>query len=218
MPASPCAHVRKGGWTGFYPEQLWLEEDGKTDAHTIIADYGKERSNLLEMKYPDDTTHAAGTGAWCAKPGSGPDNWGARAYVLKPTTTCPAKHRHGNWQGHQGGNGDHGKPIHEPPFQNSLPGEFAQFKLMDKTISFTVDLHRVGCGAVFTLYLAGLPGLSSRYLITALIAHVIPRQSHTPDPQPHHHLRFDLSFHHSTPQVDPQHTHPHRLLHTQPPY
>ena len=157
---------------GFYPEQLWLEEDGKTDAHIVIADYGKDLSNVLEMKYPNDTTHAAGTGAWCAKPGSGPDNWGARAYVLKPTTTCPAEHR----------NGDHGKPIHEPPFQNSLPGEFAQFKLMDKTISFTVDLHRVGCGAVFTIDLAGLPGLSSRYLITALIAHVIPRQSHTPDP------------------------------------
>eukprot|EP00966_Prymnesium_polylepis_P185627 4302852-Prymnesium_polylepis.1 len=141
-----CSSANVDGWTGF-SGPLNLSVDGRARPHPLIADYGLDRSSLWGRKTPDNDAPS-----WCAFRGDKPESWGARAYVLAPGSECfsPA----------QRSGGDHSywvTPTHR------LARSFQQFRLMGRTIRFNVDLHHVGCGAVLTLYLAGLPGVNEKY-------------------------------------------------------
>ena len=142
--SAACAKANSNGWTGFYSNPLSVEVDGVARPHPIVADYGLDRSGLWGAPNPE--AHAP---AWCALRGASPDNWGARAYLLRPEgggCFAPSKH----------------EPFFAPP-SHRLAHDFAQFQLLGRTIRFRVDLHRVGCGGVLTLYLAGLPAVGPDY-------------------------------------------------------
>ena len=140
-----CASHNRDGWTGFYASPLNITTDGVSGAHALIADYGLDRSDLWGRRNPDEVAPS-----WCALRGVEPANWGARAYVLRSSATCFA-------------------PARQAPFWSTpaaphrLAHDFAQWRLMGKTISFSVDLHRVGCGAVLTTYLAALPAVTDTF-------------------------------------------------------
>ena len=142
------AASQQDGWTGFYGARLAVRNNNTAESHPLIADYGLDRSSLWGQKTPESLATS-----WCAFPGDRTGSWGARAYVLKPNFSgcrTPAR-RHGD---------DHSywaTPGHR------LAYDFEQFVLMNRTIRFNVDLHEVGCGAVLTLYLAGLPAVDSSF-------------------------------------------------------
>ena len=142
-----CDNAQQDGWTGFYSDPLDVQIDGRSRPHPVIADYGLDRSSLWGSRTPDDNAPS-----WCAFPGPNPSSWGARAYVLRPGSECFAPRKrwgddHSYWV----------TPTHR------LARDFAQWRLMGRTIRFTVDLHHVGCGAVLTLYLSALPAVNERY-------------------------------------------------------
>ena len=142
-----CDNAQQDGWTGFYSDPLDVKIDGRSRPHPVVADYGLDRSSLWGSRTPDDNAPS-----WCAFPGPNPSSWGARAYVLRPGSECFAPRKrwgddHSYWV----------TPTHR------LARDFAQWRLMGRTIRFTVDLHHVGCGAVLTLYLSALPAVNERY-------------------------------------------------------
>ena len=176
---STCDHANRDGWSGFYSGGvLNVTLHGRANAHPIIADYGLDRSGLWNRINPD-----AYASAWCAVQGQEPSNWGARAYVLSPQSKCfaPAnKAACPEWcarwtcNGAEWCNGKSvvpepcnvcrdGPPWSSPSKPHRLAHDFAQFRPMGSTIRFTVDLHRVGCGAVLTAYLSGLPAVDSSF-------------------------------------------------------
>ena len=142
-----CDYANRDGWTGFYGSgPLSVSIYGQSRAHPVIADYGLERSALYGQMNPDDNAPA-----WCALPNADPAFWGARAYLLKPESGgcfAPAQQ----------------SPFWETPaVPHRLAKDFAQFSTMGDTIRFTVDLHRVGCGALLTVYMAGLPAVDAQF-------------------------------------------------------
>ena len=173
-----CDTANRDGWTGFYSGgPLNVSLHGRAHAHPLIADYGLDRSGLWDKINPD-----AYSSAWCAVQGEEPSNWGARAYVLRPESKCfpPASKADcpewcAAWKcdGAEWCNGKRvlpepcypcSAPLWSPPaVPHRLAHDFDQFRPMGSTIRFTVDLHRVGCGAVLTLYLAGLPAVDSSF-------------------------------------------------------